>query len=473
MVIFSLYRCRYPFGLLSRKLACFLVLLIVVGCASSPPEPKSPVVVPDTFSVQNEAARLDQWWISLNEESLNLIMDKALDGNLDLKTSWERLREARAVARVAGAELYPELDGELGAFRGGDRTDDGVGDAETVFSAGLTASYEVDVWGRLQAVSDAEQLRAEASYLDVQAAALSLSAEVALTWIRLSATQDIIQLLESEAKVNQDQVELLQNRFAAGQVLQVDVLRQRQLLLGTRRDLHSARSAKQQLLHQLAVLMGRPPQVNLEVEVQGLSSPGPQPETGLPADLIRRRPDVESAWLNLQAANRDTAAAVSAQFPRISLSAGLNSSEDRAEDLFRDWAWSFAANLAAPLYNAGRLKAEADRRRALENQRLYEYGQSVLVAFREVEDALVREQEQLLRGEEVESQLVLARQTLERLRFSFQNGASDFLDVLSARTVLQRLQRELIITRRDRLEARIALHRALAGSFEWNGEKYE
>ncbi|MDA3873162.1 MAG: TolC family protein, partial [Kiritimatiellae bacterium] len=205
----------------------------------------------------------------------------------------------------------------------------------------------------------------------------------------------------------------------------------------------------------------------------GLSTPGSPPETGLPSDLIRRRPDVQAAWLRLQAANRDTAAAVSAQFPRLSLSGGLNSSDEGAEELFSDWAWSFAANLAAPLYNAGRLEAEADRRRAIESQRLYEYGQSVLVAFREVEDALELEQEQHLRTLEIEEQLDLAEQTLERLRISFQNGATDFLDVLTARTVLQQLQREWILTRRDRLEARIALHRALAGGFEWNGEEYE
>lgn len=469
----SLCRYRNLLRFLWRKTGSFLVFFIVTGCASSPTDPESPVAVPDAFSVQNEGVRPDQWWTSLEDESLNQLMDKALAGNLDLKTSWERLQEARAVARAAGAERFPELEGELSASREGDRGDDRAGNAETVFSAGLTASYEVDLWGRLQALTDAEDFRAQASYLDVQSAALSLSAEVALTWIRLSAAQDILELLESEAKVNLNQVELLQNRFAAGQVLQVDVLRQRQLLLETRRDLHSARSAKQRLLHQLAVLTGRPPRADLEAEAKGLSTPGPQPETGLPADLIRRRPDVQAAWLNLQAANRDTAAAVSAQFPRISLRAGLSSSDDGAEELFRDWAWSFAANLVAPLYDAGRLEAEADRRRALENQRLYEYGQSVLVSFREVEDALVLEQEQQLRAEEIEAQLVLAEQTLERLRFSFQNGASDFLDVLNARTVLQRLQRELIRTRRDRLEARIALHRALAGSFEWNGEDYE
>ncbi|MGM0454361.1 MAG: TolC family protein, partial [Thermodesulfobacteriota bacterium] len=192
----------------------------------------------------------------------------------------------------------------------------------------------------------------------------------------------------------------------------------------------------------------------------------PLPATGLPADLVRRRPDVDQAHLRLKAADADTAAAVSNQYPRLTLSASLSTSNDAGSDLFTDWARSFSGSLVAPLLDAGRRQAEVDRSQAVKKQRLYQYGQAVLTAFQEVEDALVREKKQVQQIESIEARVRLAERTYRQLRTEYINGAADFIDVLTALTEAQQLRRELISARRERMEIRIGLYRAVAGGFE-------
>lgn len=195
------------------------------------------------------------------------------------------------------------------------------------------------------------------------------------------------------------------------------------------------------------------------------------PETGVPLELIQRRPDVQSIYYALRAADRDLAAAISSQYPRLSLSASASSVADNVGNLFKDWTLSLAGNLLAPVFYAGRLRAEVDRNEAVKAELLNTYSQTVLTAFREVEDALALERNQTRSIASIEAQLDLARQSYEQLRLEFFNGISDYLDVLVALTEQQRLERALVSARLNLLEYRIALHRALAGSIETDFEK--
>jgi outer membrane protein TolC len=220
------------------------------------------------------------------------------------------------------------------------------------------------------------------------------------------------------------------------------------------------------LEHRLAVLLGRSPQAEIEVGPDSLPAVPPLPETGVPADLLQRRPDVKSALNRLRAADQDLAAAISDQYPRISLTASGSTIADSATDLFETWAYSFAGNLLAPIFRGGALRAEVDRSEAVRTQRLYEYGQTMLTAFQEVEDALVREQKQREQIQQLESQVDLARQSYEQLRLQYLNGTTDYLDVLTALDEVQQLRRDLLSARLLLVEDRIALYRALAGAVE-------
>ncbi|NJK96115.1 MAG: TolC family protein, partial [Bacteroidales bacterium] len=220
------------------------------------------------------------------------------------------------------------------------------------------------------------------------------------------------------------------------------------------------------LKHQLAVLTGQVPGLDYNFPYDSLPDLPPLPETGIPVELVSRRPDIRNAFSLLQAADRDLAAALSNRYPRLSLSASATSAISNADNLFNDWVYAIAGNLLAPVFYGGRLKAEANRTEAVKNQLLYAYGQAVLVAFREVEDALIQEAKQTEIIDNMELQAELARQSYEQLRMEYFNGLGNYLDVLTAQSQEQQLRRNLLSARLLLLEYRIALYRALAGSFE-------
>ena len=401
----------------------------------------------------------ERWWTAFESERLNAAVDTALAANFDVRTAWERLRAAEAVVDRESSALFPDLEGSV---QGGASSSQGLDNTQL----GLSSVYEVDLWGRIRSRIDAEQYRTEATFTDYQTAAISLSAEVATTWYRLAEAQSQLELIEEQIETNVNMLNLLGNRFGAGQIRSVDILRQRQLVEATREQRSYAVSRMQVLEHQLAVLMGRPPQQDLEVAPELLPEPPALPATGIPMELVRRRPDVQSAFYRLRAADRDLAVAISSQYPQLTLPASASAAGSSAASLFQDWVLSLGGDLVAPIFKGGALRAEVDRTEAVKQQRLYAYGQTVLIAFREVEDALTREQTQTESIENIEEQVDLAEQAYEQLQVQYFNGAADYLDVLTALDEVQQLRRDLLSAELALLEYRIALYRALAGPFE-------
>lgn len=465
-----------------------------VACVRPTPEVEPTVAPPPAFSESGAVEMPERWWSAFGDPVLDSLVERALSSNLDLASTWYRLREAEAVAERAGADLLPSLDadatgrvrradaGGLGDFTepGDDPTDDpddpDVPDDGDVSSEtrqeelrlGLTATYEVDLWGRIRSRADAERLRFEATRLEVRTAALSLSAEVVRTYFQVVEARDQIALLDSQIEANETVGRLLENRFGSGQVRAVDVLRQRQLVESTREERLGVQSRLRVLEHLLAVLVGRPPKDDVGVAATLPALP-PLPATGVPAELLRRRPDVARAHRLLEAADRDLAAAVAARYPRLSLTASVTTSNEGAEELFEDFTRTLVGNLLAPVFRGGDLEAEVDRSEAVRAQRLYRWGQTTLDALREVEDALARERFQEERVASLERQVRWTEQSYDQLRIEYFNGLGDYVDVLLAQTEKQRLRRDLVSARRELLERRVVLYRALAGGFDVAG----
>ncbi len=180
---------------------------------------------------------------------------------------------------------------------------------------------------------------------------------------------------------------------------------------------------------------------------------------------------MQAAYYALLAADREVASAISARYPRLAINASSSARSNEVEDIFRNWAYSFGANLLAPLFYGGRLSAEVKRTKAVEQQLLYEYGQTVLTAFREVEDALIQEKKQQERIGVLEEQVELAERSYKQLRVEYFNGLSDYLAVLTATDREQQLRRDLISAKLILLTYRIDLYRALAGGFETTRER--
>jgi outer membrane protein TolC len=187
----------------------------------------------------------------------------------------------------------------------------------------------------------------------------------------------------------------------------------------------------------------------------------------MPLELIRRRPDVQRDYSFLMAADRDMAQAVRNRFPRLSLNLAAQARSNNYSELFNSWAYTLGANLVAPLLYWGRLRAEVDRSEAVKKQQLYQYGQTVLTAFQEVENALISEERQRKQIKILRKRLEMAQQTNKQLRTEFIYGFSQYLDVLLSQDQEQQLQRNLLEAIQEQYEIRISLYRALAGDFQY------
>ncbi len=427
------------------------------------------IAMPAAFSPAGERLVPSQWWTEFADPELNALIDRAVRDNFDLLAAWQQLRAARALVSREASALSPKLDLEADF----ESRRPGGGDGES-FGLGLRASYEVDLWGRLDAAVDVERFRAEAALADYRATALSLSAELSLAWFQLLEARAQSALLQEQIATNEQVLQMIRSRVGIGEVRGVDILRQQQLIEATRARLIDSESRVELLEHLLAVLLGQAPQEGVPVDAAQLPSleqlPA-LPAAGLPAELVRRRPDVQRAYLLLRSADAEVAVAVTARYPRLSLSASLSTNDQGANELFEDWLRNLAANLVLPLIDGERRDAEVERSRALAEQRLLEYGQITLQAFREVEDALVLERGQHELIASLGQQLALAEQTYEQLLAEYFNGFGEYLDVLTTLTDVQETRRDLLAARMNLIEARIVLYRALAGGFATEREE--
>ncbi|WP_245583703.1 efflux transporter outer membrane subunit [Salinimicrobium xinjiangense] len=442
-----------------------MILLFTVfpSCTPKLSPVEIPVEEPQNFSNSGEDLLPDKWWTSFNDPVLDSLVKKGLEENLSLAGNLEAYYAALARVQRENSSLFPQVDVFSGITSRKAQTDFSE---DFEYRTGFSASYEIDLWGRIRAGIQAEKYTADAIFRDYQAAAMTISAEIATTWYQLVTARRQLELIDEQIQTNEDIVKLIRARFAGGQIRAVDILRQEQLLESTRNQKIIYETDLGILENRLAILLGRPPQ-NIENFEQGILPPLPSPPaTGLPMELVRRRPDIQRDYNLLLAADRDMAFAVRSKFPVISLEATGQFRAGNFDNLFENWAYTLAGNLFTPLFYGGRLSAEVDHARAVKNQRLYEYGQTVLLAFQEVENSLLRERKQAERLVVLERQLDLAQKTSRQLRISFLNGMSNYLDVLLALDQQQQLERELLERKQEQLEIRIGLYRALAGAFE-------
>jgi NodT family efflux transporter outer membrane factor (OMF) lipoprotein len=434
-------------------------LLLLTACAGPQNRPSQPVELPAAFSQAGRFSVSDAWWTAFDDRRLDRLVERALDDNLSLRAGYQRLLQARAVADRQRAGRFPTLNATSSAERQESDTAD-----STRFSAGLSASYEVDLWGRVQSLSEAEALRAAASLEDYQAAAVSLSGEIAATWFQLVEQRAQHSLADNQLETNRTVLTVIESRFATGQSGSADVLRQRQLVSASRERLNSITGEIGILQNRLAVLLGQSPGQGSVPDGASLPALPPLPDTGVPAGLVQRRPDLQQAWRVVQAADQDLAAAISNRFPRISIDASVSSRATSASDLFDNWLTTLAGNLLVPIVDGGQRRAEVRRSEAALEALVQEYGQAVLTAVREVEDALAREQQQKQRLKSLEEQIRFADTAYLQLRNQYLNGAVSYIEVLNALQEKQDLQRTILNTRQQLLTTRVDLYRALAGS---------
>lgn len=446
---------------------CTCAIAGLTGCSPKVAKINLPYDNLESFSLSGEAEVPDKWWLAFEDEELNELIEIALQTNLSLKTVWHQFQEARSFVIITASARWPQLFLQLQS--GISRPEpDFVGGENTQLS--FRANYEVDLWGRIRYSKHAEEYRFHASYFDYKTMAISLSAEIALTWFRLKTIRNQIQLIEEQVETNEQVLVLIRNRFASGQVRGVDILRQQQLIENTREQKIALEAEWGLLNNQLSVLLGQPPEETFDVSALLPDLP-PLPQTGIPLQLVNQRPDVQSAYYRLQAADREVAAAISNKYPRLNFSLTAAMRSNTLTGIFESQAVSISSSLLAPLFYGRRLNAEVDRSEAIRQQLINDYGQTVLIAFQEIENALIQEIKLLEQIDVIEAQVNLAEQTYGQLRIEYLNGSIPYLDVLVSLNQQQQLRRDLINANLDLLEIRVSLYRALAGGFETGRER--
>ncbi|MDH3443430.1 MAG: efflux transporter outer membrane subunit [Deltaproteobacteria bacterium] len=436
-----------------------LVLLSACSTARQPLNPGTDL--PPRFSESGFREPSQKWWEDFADPELDPLIETALADNPSLRATWDRLSQAEAIVQRERAGLFPAL--EVGAEAGGFKSEPPVRRADFGFSS--TASYELDLWGRVRQNTAAAAADTRALEAELQAAAISLSSTVATVWYELIEQRAQLDLLDRQIANNERLLELVTLRFRQGQVPAADVLRQRQLVEDRRGDRAEVGAEIKLREHALATLIGRAPTTLRFPNRRELINLPSLPATGVPAELLQRRPDVRQAVQRIEAADARVAVAIADRYPRIDLRAVYETTAISPSALFISWIATFVSQLTQPLFDAGRRAAEVDRTRAVASEAINNYRSKVLESLQEVEDALARERRQRELLASLVSQLKLASDTTTSLRDRYIQGAVNYLDILNATTSQQDLERRILSARRDLIAQRIALVRALAGGW--------
>jgi len=461
-------------------LSCLLLAAVLIaGCKTSyDTAAKNAEPLSDVLSMPEQSPdplpEVAHWWTSFEDEGLNTLIDHALAHNFSIRSAWDRLSQAQAILRRSGAERSVQLDGNAGLTQRWQETN-GRDSNSTSLSVGLAASYEIDLWGRIQNSIQAAELDTAASRFAIDTAAITLSAQVADAYFRHRVSQAQIRLIDSQIETNENVLEIIQERFRTGVSQAQDVLRQRQLIESTQSERINAIADKHLIENELAVLLGALPRVDhLDESIQAILADSSDNTltpayltdslSVVPSQQVFVRPDIYQQYARVQAADARVAAAMADRYPRLSLSASVNFEDEGVKDLFDNWAATLAANLAAPLIDGGRRQAEVERNQAALSEQVNAYAQSVLQAIKEVQDALTVEARQRDQLVNVQSRLKLSKEVLQTLRTSYRNGASSYLDVLDALGRDQTLARQYLTDQQRTISARITLHRTIAGS---------
>jgi len=437
------------------------------GCALYEPNRREPEknLLPSAFTVPpNQWDPARRWWETFDDPQLTALIEEALGQNLSLQQSWARLRQAQALAVKSGAALYPDLTLGAGASSERRRTTTATDTVER-YSLGLSSSYEIDLWGRIRSERQAARLSAMASREDLNTAAITLSANVAVRWIGIISQRMQKQLLVQQLEANQILQELVELRFRKSLASALDVFQQRQLVEQSRAQLPLVEQAERQLLNELALLLGRTSFSLPQIQAQSIEVPSDLPTAGIPAQLLTDRPDIRAAMQRLEAADWNVAAAKADRLPQINLSAAAAYQADELSLLFDNWIIDLAANMTAPLFDGRRRTAEIQRLQAVVAENLAAYRETILTAIREVEDELINEVKLREHLKGLEAQLNAAKSALNEARRRYRNGLIDYLPVLTQLLAVQTLERTQIQRKADVLTARVNLYRSLGGTW--------
>lgn len=459
------------------RLTFLAASLLLAACSSPAPRLDSGVQPPSAWQSADSHGALQsnrQWWTQFGSPELERLVDQARLGSYDLAAAMARVRQAQASATIAGAPLLPELKAGLNANR--QKLIHGKGYSQLdvspenrsldYYDAELSASYEIDFWGGNRAARDSAVFAVQASEFDRATVELTLLSGVANSYTQALALREQARIAALNLKNAQNVLHLVQTRFDAGSATALELAQQKSLVAEQQRRLPLMQQQAREALISLAALLGQPVQALRLPEQSFAQLHWPDIASGVPSDLLSRRPDIASAEARLAAAQADVTVARAAMLPKITLTASLGSGADLAADLLRTTFYNLSTGLTAPIFNNGRLSAERDKAKARQDELLESYRGAIINGFADVEKALSS-----IRGLDEQRQwqseeLTQAQTAFDIAQSRYQAGAEDLLTVLQTQRTLYAAQDLNVQLRQSRLQASIALYKALGGGWE-------
>jgi NodT family efflux transporter outer membrane factor (OMF) lipoprotein len=449
----------------TKNLLISILLLVTISCSRHVKKSPMPTEIPQAFSTTGAEPLLDSWWQSFGDNELNLLIEQALKDNFNLAVAWDRLAQVQAVAKQSNVDLLPRADLEAD-FRRSRQEIRGSSVYNSLYTLGIAAGYEVDLWSQIRSLKQAAWLDVQAEQESLNTAAITLTASIASTWYQLAEAKTLVRIAKEQIDTNRKVLNIVTVQFRKGTAAAADVLRQRQLVASTEAQLILAEENVELLQYQLSILLGRRPELVWQDINITLPELPPMPRLGVPVEVLWRRPDIRQDYRKIQAADQRLAAAIADQYPRINLAANVETSALSVHNLFDDWLANFIANAVQPLFDGDLRKLEIERQSAIVLERIHTWGQTIIDALEEIETALTREKQQTRFLESLELQLELALETYESNRERYIKGQVDYIRVLESLQSLQTLQRNVVTAQRTLIGYRIDLYRSVAGSFD-------
>jgi len=462
-----------------QMIASLLAAFLLAGCATVGPDYVSPEIpVPEQWrselkegltQVSMDSMMMTGWWTTLKDPALTSLIQRAVTGNLDLKEARSRVREARARRGISEAEQFPTLDVKGSAVSSYSGEDTGNGDRRDLYAAGFDANWELDVFGGIRRSIEAAQADLETSREDYCDVMVSLMAEVALNYVEVRTYQTRLDVTEKNLETQAETHELTVFRFEAGLASALDMEQAKYNLENTRSKIPTLRISLERAENRLAVLLGIHPGALHEDLYVKKSIPVTDLEiaVGVPAEVLRRRPDIRRAERELAAQTARVGVATAELYPKFSLSGSIGlealsfgdlfSTGNRTDRIGPSFSWN--------IFDAGTIRKNIEVQNALQEQVLIQYEAAVLNALEDVENALVAYAQDQYRRQSLTRATQAAERAVDLALKQYSSGIIDFQDILEAQRSLLSFQDQLAETDGTVTSNLISLYKALGGGW--------
>ncbi|MCB1533118.1 MAG: efflux transporter outer membrane subunit [Alphaproteobacteria bacterium] len=450
-----------------RNIAAISAALVFLGGCSLTPNYQRPEVETPAWreaQISQNAEIATDWWTNFESAELNALMQRSLENNNNLQASLQRVEQARADLKIAGASLLPSADvtttymsGSTQAMNITDMRNNGIPE----FTADAGISYELDLFGANRAKTNSAEGRLLSAAYRHDALALVIMGDVAQNYFNVLNLKERVRIANDNLRATEDLLEVAEARFQTGARTQLDITRQETQVARAKAAVTALEQELALAQNALAVLVGEPPQ-SFKVGEKNINNLRlPSPAVLQPAALLERRPDVKSMETMLIAANADISAARAAFYPSVNIGPSLLLAANPSAS-----ALTLAGSVIAPIFQGGRLEGNLNRVTARQKELAENYQQTVLVAFQEAENALIKVQKTLERENALKQAAAKAREAYGIAKNQYSLSVIEFQDVLDSQRMMLESEDQYERARYETLAARVELFKAMGGGWK-------